>query len=113
VTASGPVSGSSVPGPAVQPAGLTAAESIASIAWDKMRNTFSLDNPGLRIVAALDAAGLLASSPQPPDDLHARIEALTKGLRKVVKNDETEWIDANIVRLLLSEFDQPGDTNGD
>lgn len=34
-------------------------------------------------------------------------EVLVKGLRKAVKDDRTEWVDANIVRLLLDRYDNP------
>lgn len=32
-------------------------------------------------------------------------EILANGLRKAVKDEDTEWVDANIVRLLLRNFD--------
>ena len=32
-----------------------------------------------------------------------RYEVLLKGLRKAVRDPETEWIDANIIRLLLDQ----------
>lgn len=35
----------------------------------------------------------------------APVEALLKGLRKAVADSETEWIDANVVRLLLGRYD--------
>lgn len=33
-------------------------------------------------------------------------ESLVKGLRKAVADPKTEWVDANIVRLLLDRLDE-------
>lgn len=32
-------------------------------------------------------------------------DIIVKGLRKAVKDDSTEWVDANIIRLLLDRHD--------
>jgi hypothetical protein len=40
-------------------------------------------------------------------------EVLVKGLRKAVKDDRTEWVDANIVRLLLDRYDSPHEEDDD
>jgi hypothetical protein len=34
-----------------------------------------------------------------------REQTLVNGLRKAVADDQTEWVDANIVRLLLDRYD--------
>lgn len=34
-------------------------------------------------------------------EITKRHDTLVKGLRKAVKDDNTEWVDANIIRLLL------------
>lgn len=47
-----------------------------------------------------------ASEAQP---LTRRSWTLVKGLRKAIADPETEWIDANVVRLLLDRYDNsPG-----
>ena len=33
------------------------------------------------------------------------VQALIMGLRKCVKSDETEWVDANIIRMLLGNYE--------
>lgn len=50
-----------------------------------------------------DAAIALRSEPPVADA--GREQALVDGLRKAVADDETEWVDANIVRLLLDRYD--------
>ena len=51
--------------------------------------------------AALDAVKKASTEvPFAPGD------ALVKGLRKMVAQEQTEWVDANIVRLLLDRHDE-------
>lgn len=48
-----------------------------------------------------------ATPPAAPmaDSESKSVQALLKGLRKCVKSDDTEWIDANIIRMLLSNYE--------
>lgn len=46
------------------------------------------------------------------DPAEGSVDTLIKGLRKAVKDDETEWVDANILRLLLDRYDGRKATTG-